>query len=45
MEVESEYHNLTNGGHKRSVYSDDGQKTVDLMYKNNIGYGVIKYKN
>ncbi len=45
VEVESEYHNLTNGGHKISVYSDDVQKTVDLMYKNNIGYGVIKYKN
>ena len=44
VEVESEYHNLTNGGHKISVYSDDVQKTVDLMYKNNIGYGVIKYK-
>ena len=45
VEVESEYHNLTNGGHKISVYSDDVQKTIDLMYKNNIGYGVIKYKN
>ena len=45
VEVESEYHNLTNGGHKISVYSDDVQKTVDLMYRNNIGYGVIKYKN
>ena len=45
VEVESEYHNLTNGGHKILVYSDDVQKTVDLMYKNNIGYGVIKYKN
>ena len=45
VEVESEYHNLTNGGHKISVYSDDVQKIVDLMYKNNIGYGVIKYKN
>ena len=45
VEVESEYHSLTNGGHKISVYSDDVQKTVDLMYKNNIGYGVIKYKN
>ena len=45
VEVESEYHNLTNGGHKISVYSDDVQKTVNLMYKNNIGYGVIKYKN
>lgn len=45
VEVESEYHNLTNGGHKISLYSDDVQKTVDLMYKNNIGYGVIKYKN
>ncbi|MBB1548578.1 MAG: hypothetical protein HG450_001020 [Clostridiales bacterium] len=45
VEVESEYHNLTNGGHKVSVYSDDVQKTVDLMYRNNIGYGVIKYKN
>ena len=44
VEVESEYHNLTNGGHKISVYSDDVQKTIDLMYKNNIGYGVIKYK-
>ena len=45
VEVESEYHNLTNGGHKILVYSDDVQKTVDLMYRNNIGYGVIKYKN
>lgn len=45
VEVESEYHNLTNGGHKISLYSDDVQKTVNLMYKNNIGYGVIKYKN
>lgn len=45
VEVESEYHNLTNGGHKISLYSDDVQKTVYLMYKNNIGYGVIKYKN
>lgn len=45
VEVESEYHNLTNGGHKILVYSDDVQKTIDLMYKNNIGYGVIKYKN
>ena len=45
VEVESEYHNLTNGGHKISIYSDDVQKTVDLMYRNNIGYGVIKYKN
>mgnify|MGYP000918548542 FL=1 len=45
VEVESEYHNLTNGGHKISVYSDDVQKTVDLMYRNNIGYGVIKFKN
>lgn len=45
VEVESEYHNLTNGGHKISVYSNDVQKTVDLMYRNNIGYGVIKYKN
>ena len=45
VEVESEYHNLTNGGHKISVYSDDVQKTIDLMYKNDIGYGVIKYKN
>lgn len=45
VEVESEYHNLTNGGHKISVYSDDVQKTVNLMYRNNIGYGVIKYKN
>ena len=45
IEVESEYHNLTNGGHKISVYSDDVQKTVDLMYRNNIGYGVIKFKN
>ena len=45
VEVESEYHNLTNGGHKISVYSGDVQKTVDLMYRNNIGYGVIKYKN
>lgn len=45
VEVESEYHNLTNGGHKISVYSYDVQKTIDLMYKNNIGYGVIKYKN
>lgn len=45
VEVESEYHNLTNGGHKISVYSDDVQKTVDLMYRNNIGHGVIKYKN
>lgn len=45
VEVESEYHNLTNGGHKISVYSDDVQKTIYLMYKNNIGYGVIKYKN
>ena len=45
VEVESEYHNLTNGGHKISVYSDDVQKTIDLMHKNNIGYGVIKYKN
>lgn len=44
VEVESEYHNLTNGGHKILVYSDDVQKTVDLMYRNNIGYGVIKYK-
>lgn len=45
VEVESEYHNLTNGGHKISLYSDDVQKTVYLMYRNNIGYGVIKYKN
>ncbi|MBF0987382.1 MAG: hypothetical protein HXK69_00215 [Clostridiales bacterium] len=45
VEVESEYHNLTNGGHKILVYSDDVQKTVYLMYRNNIGYGVIKYKN
>ena len=44
IEVESEYHNLTNGGHKIIVYSDKIEDTVKLMYKNNIGYGVIKYK-
>lgn len=44
IEVESEYHNLTNGGHKIIISSNNIEDTVKLMYKNNIGYGVINYK-
>jgi len=44
IEVESEYHNLTNGGHKITISSNNIEDTVKLMYKNNIGYGVINYK-
>ena len=44
IEVESEYHNLTNGGHKIIIFSNNIEDTVKLMYKNNIGYGVINYK-
>ena len=44
IEVESEYHNLTNGGHKITIFSNNIEDTVKLMYKNNIGYGVINYK-
>ena len=44
IEVESEYHNLTNGGHKIIISCNNIEDTVKLMYKNNIGYGVINYK-
>ena len=44
IEVESEYHNLTNGGHKITISSNNIEDTVKLMHKNNIGYGVINYK-
>lgn len=44
IEVESEYHNLTNGGHKIISSCNNIEDTVKLMYKNNIGYGVINYK-
>ena len=44
IEVESEYHNLTNGGHKITISSNNIEDIVKLMYKNNIGYGVINYK-
>lgn len=44
IEVESEYHNLTNGGHKTIISCNNIEDTVKLMYKNNIGYGVINYK-
>ena len=42
IRIESAYHEYTNGGHFTRVRSEDIMQTLEMMYKNEIGFGMIE---